>query len=148
MLLTHRIEKDFVFAYKNKESEKVAVLRMLKAALKNRQVELMKDLTDSEALEVLIREVKQRQESIRQFIQAGRKDLSHKEQEELKFIEPYLPLPLSSDEMRSIASEVIAELGVADIKGMGLVMKTIAQRYPGRTDGRELSAIVREQLLL
>jgi uncharacterized protein len=146
MLLTERIEKDFILAYKNKETLKVAVLRMIKAALKNKQVELKKNLSDAEALDVLIREVKQRQESIRQFTQAGRDDLSLKEQNELEIIKSYLPSPLTPDEMRQIASEVITELGVSDAKGMGLVMKTITQRYSGRTDGRELSAIVRELL--
>ncbi len=146
MLLTERIEKDFILAYKNKENEKVAVLRLIKAALKNKQVELKKDLTDAEALEVFLREVKQRKESIRQFTQAGRNDLSQKEQNELEIIKPYLPSPLSPDQMRQIAAEVITELGVSDSKGMGLVMKTIAQRYSGRADGRELSAIVREML--
>lgn len=146
MLLTERIEKDFILAYKNKETLKVAVLRMTKAALKNKQVELKKNLSDAEALDVLIREVKQRQESIRQFTQAGRDDLSLKEQNELEIIKSYLPSPLTPDEMRQIASEVITELGVSDARGMGLVMKTITQRYPGRTDGRELSAIVRELL--
>jgi uncharacterized protein len=146
MLLTERIEKDFILAYKNKETLKVAVLRMIKAALKNKQVELKKNLSDAEALDVLIREVKQRQESIRQFTQAGRDDLSLKEQNELEIIKSYLPSPLTPDEMRQIASKVITELGVSDAKGMGLVMKTITQRYSGRTDGRELSAIVRELL--
>lgn len=146
MLLTERIEKDFVLAYKNKENEKVAVLRMIKAAFKNKQVELKKDLSDAEALDVLIREVKQRQESIRQFTQAGRDDLSLKEQNELEIVKSYLPSPLTPEEMKQIAAEVIAELDVADIKGMGLVMKTITQRYSGRTDGRELSSIVRELL--
>ncbi len=146
MLLTERIEKDFILAYKNKEDEKVAVLRMIKAAFKNKQVELKKDLSDAEALDVLIREVKQRQESIRQFTQAGRDDLSLKEQNELEIIKSYLPSPLTPEEMKRIAAEVITELDVKDIKGMGLVMKTITQRYSGRTDGRELSAIVRELL--
>jgi len=146
MPLTERIEKDFILAYKNKETLKVAVLRMTKAALKNKQVELKKNLSDAEALDVLIREVKQRQESIRQFTQAGRNDLSLKEQNELEIIKSYLPSPLTPDEMRQIASGVITELGVSDAKGMGLVMKTITQRYSGRTDGRELSSIVRELL--
>ncbi len=146
MQLTERIEKDFILAYKKKESEKVAVLRMIKAALKNKQVELKKDLSDAEVLDVLIKEVKQRQESIRQFSQAGRHDLSLKEQNELEIIKSYLPSPLTTGEMRQIAAEVITELDVSDAKGMGLVMKAIAQRYPGRTDGRELSAIVREML--
>ncbi len=146
MLLTERIEKDFILAYKNKESDKVAVLRMIKAALKNRQVELKSSLDDAQALEVLVREVKQRQESIRQFTQAGRDDLSLKEQNELSILKTYLPPPLMPEEMKRIAAEIITELGISDSKGMGMVMKTIAQRYPGRTDGRELSAVVRDIL--
>lgn len=147
MRLTERIEKDFILAYKSKETEKVAVLRMIKAAIKNKQVELKKDLSDAEALDILTREVKQRHESIRQFTEAGRDDLSLKEQNELDIINSYLPSPLTPDEMRRIASEVITELDVREIKQMGLVMKTIAKRYPGRTDGRELSVIVRKILL-
>ncbi|MFP4083892.1 MAG: GatB/YqeY domain-containing protein [Desulfonatronovibrio sp.] len=146
MLFTERIEKDFILAYKNKETEKVAVLRLLKAALKNKQVELRRDITDAEALDVLIKEIKQRQESIHQFTRAGREDLSLKEQKELEFIKPYLPSPLTLDEMKQIAAEIKDELDITDMKGMGLLMKTIAKRYPGRTDGRELSVIVRQLL--
>lgn len=146
MQLTERIEKDFILAYKNKQTEKVAVLRMLKAAIKNRQVELGRSLADAEATDVLIREVKQRQESIRQFEQAGRTDLSRKEESELEIINSYLPEPLTSEQMRQIALDTIRELDVKDMKGMGLVMKTIGSKYPGQTDGRELSTIVRELL--
>lgn len=146
MLLTERIEKDFILAYKNKENEKVAVLRMIKAALKNKQVELRRELSDAEALDVLIREVKQRQESIRQFTQAGRDDLSMKEQNELEITKCYLPSPLTPDEIKHIAAQVITELDVRDMKGMGLVMKAITKKYSGRIDGRELSSIVREML--
>jgi uncharacterized protein len=146
MLITERIEKDFILAYKNKESEKVAVLRMIKAALKNKQVELKRELSDAEALDILIREVKQRQESIRQFSQAGRDDLSLKEQNELGIVKSYLPSPLTPDEMKHIAAQLIAELHVKDMKDMGQVMKIITQRYSGQTDGRVLSAIVREML--
>lgn len=146
MLLTEQIEKDYILAYKNRENEKVAVLRMVKAAIKNRQVELGKGLTDAQALEVLVREVKQRQESIRQFTHAGRHDLSRKEQDELEIVQSYLPSPLTSDEMKRIAAETIAELQVSRIKDMGLVMKTISRRYPGQMDGRELSAVVRDLL--
>lgn len=146
MMITERIEKDFILAYKNKESEKVAVLRLLKAAFKNKQVELRKELSDAEALDVLIREVKQRQESIRQYNGAGRKDLSAREQDELEIINDYLPKAFTPQEMENAAKEVIQELGVVDMKGMGLVMKAISQKYPGQTDGRQLSAIVRQLL--
>ncbi|RQD64645.1 MAG: GatB/YqeY domain-containing protein [Desulfonatronovibrio sp. MSAO_Bac4] len=146
MMITERIEKDFILAYKNKESEKVAVLRLLKAAFKNKQVELRKELSDAEALDVLIKEVKQRQESIRQYSEAGRNDLSGREQDELKIINAYLPRSFTSQEMESVAKEVIQELEIADIKGMGLVMKAISQKYPGQTDGRQLSTIVRQLL--
>lgn len=146
MNLTERIEKDFILAYKNKETQKVAVLRLLKAALKNRQIELGTELTDAEAMDVLTREVKQRKESIRQYTQAGRHDLSESESLELGIIESYLPAALSSDQMKTIAAETIQELGVSDMSGMGRVMKAIAQKYPGQTDGRELSSIVRQLL--
>ncbi|MCA1743525.1 MAG: GatB/YqeY domain-containing protein [Desulfonatronovibrio sp.] len=146
MLITERIEKDFILAYKNKESEKVAVLRLLKAAFKNKQVEQRKELSDAEALEVLIKEVKQRQESIRQYNEARRNDLSVKEQDELEIINAYLPKAFTVQEMESVAREVIQELEVTDMKGMGMVMKTISQKYPGQTDGRQLSTIVRQLL--
>ncbi|RQD68107.1 GatB/YqeY domain-containing protein [Desulfonatronovibrio magnus] len=146
MLLAEKIEKDFITAYKSRQSDKVAVLRMLKTAIKNKHVELKRELTDAETAEVLIKQVKQRQESIRQYTQAGRDDLSLKEQSELDIINTYLPSALTPDEMRKVATETIQELGVKDMKGMGTVMKAITQKYPGQTDGRELSAIVKELL--
>ncbi|WP_028574161.1 GatB/YqeY domain-containing protein [Desulfonatronovibrio hydrogenovorans] len=143
MRITDQIEKDFILAYKNKENEKVAVLRLIKAAFKNRQVELKRELSDAEALDVLIREVKQRQESVRQYSQAGREDLSSKESAEIEMINAYLPAKLTTEEMKEVALETINRLQVRDLKGMGQVMKVIGQKYPGRTDGRELSVIVR-----
>ncbi|MFW5730189.1 MAG: GatB/YqeY domain-containing protein [Desulfonatronovibrionaceae bacterium] len=146
MSLTERIEKDFILAYKNKETQKVAVLRMLKAALKNKQIELGTGLSDAEAMDVLIREVKQRKESVRQYTQAGRHDLSESESREIAIIESYLPAALSREEMKTIAAETIQELGVSDMSGMGRVMKAINHKFPGRVDGRELSSLVRELL--
>lgn len=98
MSLSARIEMDYVTAFKAKKTDEVAVLRMLKAAVKNKQVELRRELADNEILDVVARQVKQRLESIDQFRAAGRRDLADIEERELLVLRTYLPAPLSSQE--------------------------------------------------
>ena len=146
MSLSERIEKDYVTAFKAKKTDEVAVLRMLKAAVKNKQVDLRRELTDSEILDVLAKQVKQRQESIDQFRAAGRIDLAEIEEREHLILRTYLPTALSSTELEEAVVLTIQTLGASGMKDMGKVMNAILGEHAGRVDGKELSALVRAKL--
>ena len=146
MSLSERLEKDYVTAFKAKKTDEVAVLRMLKAAVKNKQVDLRRELTDSEILDVLAKQVKQRQESIDQFRAAGRIDLAEIEEREHLILRTYLPTALSSTELEEAVALTIQTLGASGMKDMGKVMNAILGEHAGRVDGKELSALVRAKL--
>ena len=146
MSLLSRIDSDFLTAYKAKDSERVAVLRMLKTAIKNKQVELLRTPTDEEALEIVARSIKQRQESIEMFRSAGREELAAKEEREKTILLDYLPPQLSGDELQSVIDTTIAELGAQGPKDMGRVMQAIMNEHKGRVDGKAVSALVRTRL--
>lgn len=146
MSLSERIEKDYVTAFKAKKTDEVAVLRMLKAAVKNKQVELRRELADNEILDVVSKQVKQRQESIDQFRAAGRIDLAEIEEREHLILRAYLPTALSPAELEAAVVSTIQTLGASGMKDMGKVMNAILGEHAGRVDGKELSALVRAKL--
>lgn len=146
MSLAARIEKDFLTAYKAKDELTVSVLRMLKTAVKNRQVELMRPPTDEEVLAVVAKQVKQRQESVEQFKAAGRAEMAAKEAAEQVVLEGYLPTRLTEDELAALVDEVIAATGAAGMKDMGKVMSAAMAKAAGRADGKLLSSMVKSRL--
>jgi len=146
MTLLSRIEKDYIASYKAKKELRVAVLRMLKAAVKNRQVELMRPLEDDEVLEVVVRQGKQRNDSIEQFRAANRDDLAEKEAAELEILQEFMPTALSPEELEKVVDQAVASLGASSMKDMGKVMNTVMGEYKGRVDGKALSALVRSRL--
>lgn len=147
MNLSERIEKDYVTAYKAKDAVRLGVLRMLKTAAKNVQVALMRPVTEPELLDVLLKQAKQRQDSIEQFTAAGRTDLADKEQAELAILRDYLPVPLEGGELDAAIAEAIAQTGAKGPQDMGRVMQTIMNAHKGRVDGKALSAAVRARLV-
>lgn len=149
MSLADEIQKDLVDAMKRKEALRVSVLRMMKAALKNKQIELRKPLEAAEEMQVLHTLVKQRTESIETFEKAGRADLAQKETEERELIRSYLPEEVSDAEVQRVVGEVIAELGAGSAKDIGAVMKETLSRLKstGKTvDGKAVNAVVRAKL--
>ena len=146
MEIVKKLDQDFVAAYKARDEIKVAVLRMVKAAIKNKQVELRRDLKDEEVYALLSKEAKQRQDAIAQFQKAGRADLADKEKKELEILHQYLPSPLTLQELSSIVDKTIKELEAQGIQHMGQVMRAIMSKYAGRVDGKELSQMVRDKL--
>lgn len=144
--LLKKIEADFIAAYKAKQKVEVGVMRMLKTALKNQQVELGREPKDDEVLDIVGKQLKQRKESIDQFTKAGREDLAAKEQAEVEFLARYMPEPLTAEETEALVDSTIAELGAEGMKDMGRVMGAITSAYKGRVDGKALSALVRNKL--
>ena len=147
MSFLERIQKDLTEAMKAKAELRLSVLRMIKSALKNKEVEKIRPLEDAESLQVLQTLVKQRRESIEQFTKGGRQDLVDKETKELAIIESYLPAAASDAEMEDAVSRTIAETGANSMKQMGAVVKAAKTLLEGKTvDGKALSDRVRERL--
>lgn len=147
MSLPETIQKDLAVAMKARDELRTSVLRMVKAALKNREVEKMKPLEDTEAFQVLQTLVKQRRESVEQFTRGGRIDLADKEIHEIAIIESYLPAAASPEEMDRAITEAIAETGATSPKQMGAVVKAARARLAGKTiDGKALSDRIRARL--
>src|SRR3989338_3108164 len=124
----------------------VSTLRLLRAAVKNKEIELIKALDDEGIVSVIRKMVKQRQESIEQFLKGNRKDLADNEQKEIHILEQYLTKLLDLSEVEKRVQSVIQKLGVTSVKQMGEVMKAVGQDLAGQADMKEVSRIVREKL--
>lgn len=147
MTLEEKILNDFNQARKNRDEIRASTLSFLRAQMKNLAIEKRKDsLDDGEVLSVIKKLVKQREDSIEQFKKGKRDDLADKETKEKGVLTAYLPQALSQGELKKVVDDVIKELGVSDLKGMGNVMKEVSARTQGRADNKMLSEIVRQAL--
>ena len=147
MRLRNKINEDLTSAMKAKDAERLSVLRMMKAAVKNKEIELIQELEDAQVLQILMSLIKQRKDSIEQFTKGGRPELAQKEEAEIKVIEQYMPAAVSDEEVARIVEAVIAETGAASIKDMGKVMKGCMARFGGRpADGAKVSEMVKSKL--
>jgi len=142
-----RIQNDLTAAMKGKDELRLSVLRMVKSALKNKEIEKVRPLDDMESLQVLQTLVKQRHESVEQFTKGGRKDLADKEKKEIAIIEEYLPAAPTDEEIREAIEDAIQEVGADSLKQMGAVVKAARAKLAGKTvDGKALSDRVRDRL--
>ena len=147
MPIPEEVQKDMVAAMKAKEELRLSTLRMVKAALKNKEIEKREPLTDAEAMAVLNTLIKQRKDSIEQFTKGGRQALADKEASEIRIIECYLPKAAGEEEIVSTVRAAIAEMGSPTIKDMGAVMKNVMARFAGaRVDGKLVSDTVKKEL--
>ena len=147
MTLPERIDSDLKDAMRAKEAGKLAVLRMLKSALKYAAIEKPDGvLDDSAATQVIRKQVKQRQDSIESFEKGGRPELAAKEKDEIEILNAYLPKGMSAEELSALVRETIAEVGATSKAQMGAVMKALQAKAAGRADGKALSAEVQKQL--
>ncbi|MBO6584849.1 MAG: GatB/YqeY domain-containing protein [Gracilimonas sp.] len=150
MTIKEQIISDIKDAMKAKQQDKLRVLRSLKAKLMEKEISERKDgeanLTDEQAVEVLMKAAKQRKESIEQFEDGDREDLAENEKKELKIIEAYLPEMMDEDEVRSIVKEKIEALGASGMQDMGKVMGPLMGQLKGKADGSMVSRIVKEEL--
>lgn len=143
MTIAEQIDKDYVEAYKAHEKTRLGTLRLLKTAAKNRQVELMRPLTDEDYLDVLLKQAKQRQDSIEQYQNAGRSDLAEAEAAELEILRGYLPRPLSQEELDAVVARAVEPLLDGGMKMMGKAIQAIMGEYRGRVDGKAVSDAVK-----
>jgi hypothetical protein len=147
MALVEQIDKDLLAAMKAREELKLSVLRMMKSALKLKQVELGKPLEDREAMAVLRTLVKQHHDSAEQFRKGGRDDLANKEEAEIKIVESYLPAAASEDEIDAAVAAAVAETGATSAKDLGKVMKAAMAMLAGKNaDGKRVNEKARARL--
>lgn len=143
MNLVQQIEQDTKEAMKAKEEVRLSTLRMLRTALKNKQIDVQHELSDEEVQAIIKTMMKQYQDALRDFFSAGRTDLADRQQQELNILQGYLPPALSAEELEAIVKNAVQSAGVTDKgKAMGIAMKAVA----GRADGNEVRAVV-ERLL-
>ena len=147
MSITGQIQKDIVEAMKAREELRLSTLRVVKAALKNREIEKRAPLDEKEELQVLSTLIKQRKDSVEQFTKGNRPELAAREQQEIGIIEGYMPKALAEDEIVATVKAVIAEMGAPTLKDMGTVMKAAMARFAGaRVDGKLVSETVKHEL--
>ena len=148
MSIKDQLTADMKQAMKDREAGKLrlSVIRMVRANIKNVEINDKKELTDDEVLAVLMKEVKMRQDSVEEFQKAGRDELVAQAKEEIAILKKYLPEALSDDELKAIVAEVIAAVGATSPKDMGKVMPAVMAKTKGRADGKRINVMVRELL--
>jgi uncharacterized protein YqeY len=149
MGMIDQIQQDITGAMKARDEHRLSTLRMVKSALKNREIEKMSPLDDKEAQQVLSTLIKQRKESVEQFTKGGRQDMADKEAAEITLIETYLPQAASEQQVVAGVRAVIGEMGPVGMKDMGSVMKKVMANFAGagvRVDGKQVSEAVKREL--
>ena len=148
MTLQERLVEEMKDAMRSGQAEKLSVIRMVRASLKNREIERGKGkpLTDADVMEVILSGIKQRREAIEQFGKGGRADLVAKEEHEVVILQTFLPPPLSDDELAALVREAAADVVAAGPKDMGKLMKAVLPRVAGRAEGGAVNAAVKRHL--
>ncbi|WP_096153343.1 MULTISPECIES: GatB/YqeY domain-containing protein [Bacillus] len=146
MSLLERLNTDMKQAMKEKDKEKLSVIRMIKSALQNEAIKTKNDLSEDEELTVLSRELKQRKDSLHEFKKAGRDDLANKLQAEIVIVEQYMPAQLSEEEVSEIVKQTISEVGASSKAEMGKVMGALMPKVKGKADGSLVNKLVQQHL--
>lgn len=147
MSLHDRLSEDLKSAMKSRDQLRMDVIRMIKAAVQYKEVELKQDLDDAGMSRIMTTLIKQRKEAAEQFEKGNRQDLAQKERLEISIIEGYLPAALSSEDLATVVQTVIKETGASSLKDMGQVMKAVMARVAGQTvDGKLISDLVKAAL--
>jgi len=146
MSLRERLTEEMTVAMKGKDDLRLSAIRLVRSAVKNREIDQKRELDDQGIAEVIASLAKQRRESIRLFREAGRIDLVEKEEKELAVLLGFLPQQLSREEVAELVLQAIAESGARGAGDMGKVMKVLMPRVSGRADGKVVSDVVREKL--
>ena len=146
MTLTERVQKEMIEAMRGKQELRLSTLRMMKAALHNREVDKRGALDEKEELQVLSTMIKQRKDSLEIYEKQQREDLASKEREEIEIIERFLPKQMGADELKTRLSALIAELGASSPADIGKVMGAATKQLAGQADGKTISGLVKELL--
>jgi|LGVE01.1.fsa_nt_gb uncharacterized protein YqeY len=146
MNMTEQLMADLKDAMKAKQKLRKSVITMLRAAVKQIEVDQRRILNDEEILDIVVSQVKQKRSVIDEFLKGGREDLAQEAREEIAVLEKYLPEQLSMDELKAIVADVMSETGASTMKDMGKVMGILNPQVKGRADGKTVSQIVKDFL--
>ena len=146
MSLTEQINEDVKTAMKNQDKEKLNVIRMVKSALQMAKINLKHDLSDEEAIDVIEKQIKMRNDSIEEFTKAKRDDLVKQYKDEINILKAYMPEQLKKEEVIKIINDAFAKINPTSPKQMGLIMKSVTPQVKGRYDMKEISSIIKEKL--
>ncbi|MCX5824146.1 MAG: GatB/YqeY domain-containing protein [Deltaproteobacteria bacterium] len=146
MTLKKKMDQEMILAAKAKDKIRLSALRLLKSGLHNREIDLKRELSEAEFLQLLSAMVKQRRDSIEQFEKGGRTDLVEKEEAELKVIQEFLPTPMSETELDAMIADAIRETGAASVRDMGKVMAALMPKVTGKADGKMVGEKVKARL--
>ena len=144
--MVEKLDKDMIEAMKSKDKDKLTVIRMVKASLKQEQIDYKKEINDDLLIDVVNRQIKMRKDSISEFEKGNRTDLIEKTQAEIDILMNYLPEQLSKEEVNKIIDEIFAEVNPTGQKDMGKVMQQATAKLKGKADMKDVSTIIRERL--
>lgn len=144
--MVEKLDKDMIEAMKSKDKDRLVVIRMVKAALKQEQIDHKKEINDDLLIDVVNKQIKMRKDSIIEFEKGNRTDLVEKTQKEINVLMAYLPEQLSTEEVEKIINEIFEEVKPESQKDMGKVMKEAQAKLKGKADMKEVSTIIREKL--
>ncbi|MBQ1889091.1 MAG: GatB/YqeY domain-containing protein [Selenomonas sp.] len=146
MSLKEQLTTDMKEAMKSHDKDRLAVIRMVRGAIRKQEIDGQKELSDEDVIAVMSKEIKMRKDSIEEFKKGGREDLIAKTQAEIDVLMPYMPAQLSEDEVRELVKAAVAETGAATPKDMGRVMGALMPKVKGRADGKLVNTLVRSML--
>ena len=146
MSLEERLVEEMKQAMKSNDKLRLSTIRMIRSALKNKEIELRKKLEDEEVIKVIQAMVRKGEESVEQFQTGGRRDLVEKEKKEIEILKSFLPQPLSQEEMLKIIDQSIQETQASSPKDIGKVMKSVMPKMGGKADGKLINQLVKERL--
>lgn len=144
--MIEKIQKDFIEAMKNKEKERLDVIKMLKASIQNEEIKKKESLTDEEIISIVTKQVKMRKDAIEDFKKASRDDLIKSYESEIEILNKYLPEALSDEEVLNIINEAFDTINPTSQKDMGLIMKEVNPKLKGRCDMGNVSKIIKDKL--
>ncbi len=146
MPLKEQLDGELKSAMREKDAVRLSVVRMLKSAIKYREIELMKPLDDAGVIGVISTEIKRRKDSVEQYVAGKRQDLADKEEAEIKVLQGWLPAQLSADELQKLVEAAVQKSGAQGPKDMGAVMKLLMPETQGKADGKVVSELVKARL--
>lgn len=146
MAIKDQLMQDLKEAMKNKEDVRKSVITLIRAAVKQREVDERVELSEEQVQDIIAKQLKQRRDSLEEFKKAGREDLIEQTQKEIEIITTYLPAQLSIEEIETLVDEAIAETGATSVKDMGKIMSVLNPRTKGRADGKVVNEVVRKKL--
>lgn len=146
MSLKEKLQEDLKSSMKNKDTIKKSVVTLIRAAIKQHEVDNRVELADDAIIDIISKQLKQRKDSLAEFEKVNRDDLIEETKSEIQVLEGYLPQQLSEEELEKIVIETIAEVGATSMKDMGKIMATIKSKTAGRADGRKINELVKKNL--